>query len=171
MMQRIVVCAAFATATAGAVLGVLPARASTTASVADKPTVSNAGQSAAVRVIARDYALTAPDSVRAGSVRFEFENQGTRDHELLIGLLRPGTTAADIIAAHQRGVGFRQLPTAYLENAVSGMLFAAPGTRSPATLIVPLISGRAYVLLCQLRDSIGAPSHAVLGMFHLIHAR
>jgi hypothetical protein len=80
-------------------------------------------------------------------------------------------TAADIVAAHQRGLNFRQLPTAYLEEAVSGMLFAPPGTKSPATLIVPLMHGRTYVLLCQLRDSIGAPPHAVLGMFRLIHAR
>src|SRR5678816_3495299 len=146
-MWRTVLTLAVAIATTGAVAGVRPPRTSTAASVPDNSTVSKPGQSAAVRVVASDYSLKAPDSVRV-----EFENQGARDHELLIGLLRPGVTAADIVAAHQRGLNFRLLPTAYLEEAVSGMLFAPPGTKSPATLIVPLMHGRTYVLLCQLRD-------------------
>jgi hypothetical protein len=124
-----------------------------------------------VHVIARDYALEAPDTVRAGDVGFELGNRGTQYHELLVGLLRPGATAGDIVAAHQRGVTLRQLSQAYLAEGVSGALLAAPGTRSPAQLIVPLQQGRDYVLLCQLRDSVGKPPHAVLGMFRLLHAR
>ncbi len=124
-----------------------------------------------VQVVALDYALQAPDSVPAGVAEFEFDNRGAKEHELLIGLLRPGMRAADIVAAHQRGLNFRQVPGVYLEGAMSGMLFAAPKTRSPATLAMPLTAGRDYLLLCQLRESAGATPHALLGMFHVIHVR
>ncbi|MEO8622351.1 MAG: hypothetical protein ABI625_14870 [bacterium] len=124
-----------------------------------------------VHVVALDYALQALDSVPAGMTEFEFDNRGAREHELLIGLLRPGMGAAEIMAAHQKGLNFRQVPGVYLEGAMSGMLFAAPRTRSPATLALPLTAGRDYILLCQLRDSVGATPHALLGMFRVIHVR
>ncbi|MEP6494331.1 MAG: hypothetical protein ABJF01_16730 [bacterium] len=124
-----------------------------------------------VPVVALDYALQAPDSMPAGIAEFAFDNRGAKEHELLIGLLRPGMGATEITAAHQRGLNFRQVPGVYLEGAMSGMLFAAPKTRSPATLALPLRAGRDYILLCQLRDSLGATPHALLGMFHVIHVR
>ncbi|MEP6999397.1 MAG: hypothetical protein ABI969_02890 [bacterium] len=124
-----------------------------------------------VQVVALDYALQAPDSVAAGVAEFEFDNRGAKEHELLIGLLRPAMGAAEIVAAHQRGLNFRTVPGVYLEGAMSGMLYAAPKTRSPATLSVPLTSGRDYLLLCQLRDTAGATPHALLGMFRVIHVR
>lgn len=124
-----------------------------------------------VRVIARDYALQGPDTLSAGPVEFALQNEGRRDHELIVGLVRPGTTAADIMAAHQRGITLRQLPKAYLDGMPGGALLASPGTPAAATLTVSLVSGREYVLLCQLRDSIGAPAHAMLGMFHLVHVK
>lgn len=124
-----------------------------------------------VRVVARDYALQGPDTLRAGRVEFELQNEGSKVHELIVGLVRPGTTVADIMAAHQRGLTLRQLPTAYLDGIAGGALFASPGASSPATLTVSLLSGREYVLLCQLRDSVGASTHAMLGMFHLVHVK
>lgn len=124
-----------------------------------------------VRVVARDYALQGPDTLRAGRVEFELQNEGSKVHELIVALVRPGTTIADIVAAHQRGLTLRQLPTAYLDGIAGGVLFASPGASSPATLTVALLGGREYVLLCQLRDSVGASSHAMLGMFHLVHVK
>jgi hypothetical protein len=124
-----------------------------------------------VRVTARDYALQGPDTLRAGRVEFELQNEGRTLHELIVGLVRPGTTAADIMAAHQRGLTLRQLPTAYLDGVPGGVLFASPGTPAAATITVSLVSGREYVLLCQLRDSVGASTHAMLGMFHLVHVK
>ena len=124
-----------------------------------------------VRVIARDYALQGPATLGAGLVEFALQNEGRRDHELIVGLLRPGMTAADIMAAHQRGTPLRQLPKAYLDGMPGGVLLASPGTPAAATLTVSLVSGREYVLLCQLRDSVGAPAHAMLGMFHLVHVK
>jgi hypothetical protein len=124
-----------------------------------------------VQVVARDYAFEAPDTLPSGEVSFELENRGAHDHELVIGRLRPGVTGRDIVAAHQRGLTLRQLPQAYLAEGAAGALLAQPGTRSPARLVVRLERGHAYVLFCQLRDSAGAPQHAVLGMFRLPQVR
>lgn len=125
-----------------------------------------------VRIVARDYAFEAPpDTLPAGDITFEFENRGAHDHELVVGRLRPGSTGADIVAAHQRGVTLRQLSQAYLAEAAGGALLAQPGVRSPARLVMPFARGQDYVLLCQLRDSAGKPPHAALGMFHLVHVR
>ena len=78
----------------------------------------------------------------------------------------------DIVATHQKvGVSFRTLQNEYLDGAAVGMLYAAPGTRSPARLSVPALTGRSYVLLCQLRDSVGMPQHIVLGMFKVLRVQ
>ena len=99
---------------------------------------------------------------------FTLENRGAKDHELFIGLLRPGATASQVAAAHQQGIGFRQLPKIYLDGAASVALIASPGTTSPARVTLDLLPGRSYVLFCQLRDSVGAPQHAALGMFRVL---
>ena len=124
-----------------------------------------------MRIIAHDYAFEAPDSARAGPMTIEFENRGAKDHELFVGLLRIGAGPADILAAHEKGIGFRQLQTAYLEDPPSGLLFASPGKVAAAKLVVPLVSGRSYVLFCQLRDTVGARQHAALGMFRVVGVR
>ena len=155
--RRLTVPLAFAVTLAATLVGAAP-------SAPQPPTV-------VVRVVARDYALEAPDTVRAGDVAFELENRGAQYHELLVGLLRPGATADDIVTAHKRGLTLRQLSQAYLGEDVSGALLAAPSARAPAHLVVPLQRGREYVLLCQLRDSAGKPPHAVLGMFRILYAR
>ena len=54
---------------------------------------------------------------------------------------------------------------------MNGALLAGPGELSRAQLIVPLARGKTYVLLCQLRDTLGTPQHAVLGMFRMLHAK
>jgi hypothetical protein len=124
-----------------------------------------------VQVVAFDYALQAPDSVPAGQLTLELDNRGQRDHELIVGLLKPGMGADEIVAFHKRGVSLRLAPTAYLDGAMAGMLYAAPGTRSPARLSLPTIPGRSYILLCQLRDSVGATPHVLFGMFKVLHVR
>ena len=122
-----------------------------------------------IHVVAHDYAFASPESARAGPVTFTFENRGAKVHELFIGLLRPGTTPAQILDAHTKGVGFRQLSGLYLEGDPSVALFASPDKTSPARVTLDLQRGRSYILFCQLRDSIGLPQHAAMGMFRLLH--
>ena len=125
----------------------------------------------AIAVVARDYALTAPDSAHTGDATFTLDNRGAKDHELMVGLLRLGAGSREIVAAHQRGLNFRQLTHAYLREPVAGILYAPPGAKAAARIIVNLQPGQTYVLFCQLRDTVGAQQHAALGMFHLLHVR
>ena len=124
-----------------------------------------------VPVVARDYSFEAPDTVAAGLTTFTFENQGTRQHEMLIGLLRPGVTPTVILEAAQHGTTLRLIPEVYLDGAMAGALFAWPGTTSPARLTLDLVRGRSYILLCTFRDSTVAPQHAALGMFHILQVK
>jgi hypothetical protein len=121
--------------------------------------------------VATDYAFAAPDSVASGLTAFILENRGAQQHEMFIGLLRPGVAVAQIVAAAQHGTNFRLLPDVYLDGAMHGALFAWPGSMSPARLTVDLLHGRTYLLLCTFRDSAAAPQHAALGMFHLLQVR
>lgn len=121
-----------------------------------------------IHVVAGDYAFQSPEAARPGPTVFTLENRGAKDHEMFIGLLRPEATAPQILAAHRKGLGFRQLPDVHLDGAASAALFAAPGTTSAARVTLDLLRGRSYVLFCQLRDSIGAPQHAALGMFRVL---
>lgn len=124
-----------------------------------------------VPVVASDYAFAAPDTVAAGLTAFTLENRGAQQHEMFIGLLRPGVAASQIVEAAHRGTGFRLLPAVYLDGAMPGALFAWPGTTSPGRLTLELVRGRSYILLCTFRDSSAAPQHAALGMFHLLQVR
>ena len=121
-----------------------------------------------IRVIAHDYAFTAPETAKAGATTFTLENRGTKVHEMFIGLLRQGLGAEQIAVAHQRNINFRDLSKAYLDGDVSVALFAWPGKASPARASLDLVAGRSYILLCQLRDSLTMPQHAALGMFRVL---
>jgi hypothetical protein len=124
-----------------------------------------------VPVVATDYAFTAPDTAAAGLTAFTLENRGAQQHEMHIGLLRPGVAPTQIVEAAQRGMNFRLLPEVYLEGAMRGALFAWPGTTSAARLTLELVRGRSYILLCTFRDSTTAPQHAALGMFHILQVK
>jgi hypothetical protein len=119
-------------------------------------------------LIANEYAFIAPESTPAGPTTFTLENRGTKFHEVLVGLLRPGAGAAEIVATHKQGIGFRQLAQYYLDGDASGALFASPGKTSAGSITLALKPGRSYALVCQLRDSTGAIQHAMLGMFRVL---
>jgi hypothetical protein len=126
------------------------------------------GSPRVIHLVANEYAFIAPETTPAGLTTFTLENRGLKFHEVLVGLLRPGASGADIIATHKQGIGFRQLGQFYLEGDPSGALFASPGKTSAGSLTLDLQRGRSYVLVCQLRDSTGAVQHAMLGMFRIL---
>ena len=124
-----------------------------------------------VRIVGTDYAFAAPDTVGAGARVFRFENRGAKQHEIAVVLARPGTTAAQIVAAARAGLPAPRLAEAYGDGPPFGALFAPPATTSRGALVVPLERGRLYVIVCTLRDKPAMPEHAELGMFHVLYVR
>jgi len=127
-----------------------------------------AGSPHVVRVVTTDYALQAPDSVRAGATQFVVENRGQVPHEMVIGLLRQGMGLREMVAAAREDVRLRVLSDRYLDGPPYGALFAWPGATSAGRMTVDLQKGQRYAILCTLRDSIKAPQHAALGMVRVL---
>jgi hypothetical protein len=124
-----------------------------------------------LHVIATEYALQAPDSADAGTTIFTLQNRGRLVHELVIGLLRPGAGARQMVEAAQHNARLRDLGNLYLDGPPFGALMSWPGVTSSGRFTLDLRSGRDYALLCQLRDSTQAPQHSALGMVRVLHAR
>ena len=126
-----------------------------------------------VAIVGSDYAfLNAPTTLPAGETLFSFENRGTVRHEVNIRLLRAGVSVADAQRAFIQqaaltgeggaaaaGTAVRQ----YVERNV-GVLIAAAGDSAGGRILVRLMPGRSYALVCVLRDNPGAKQHIVLGM-------
>ena len=124
-----------------------------------------------MHVIATDYALRAPDSADAGATEFALQNQGHLVHELVIGLLRPGAGAREMLQAAKGNARLRDLGDHYLEGPPFGAVLTWPNTTSLGRLTVDLRAGRDYALLCQLRDSAQGPQHSAMGMVRVLHVR
>ncbi|HEX6558104.1 MAG TPA: hypothetical protein VF021_01540 [Longimicrobiales bacterium] len=56
-----------------------------------------------VRIVARDYVFLAPDTIRAGAVVFEYQNDGKEPHEALLRRVPSGHTANEVFAAVAAG--------------------------------------------------------------------
>lgn len=113
-----------------------------------------------VRITGVDYAFAVPDSIGPGRSLLRFENAGAVDHEVAVARLVPGSTLADVLEAMEAG----RDPEDLVDEQI-GVLFAAPGQTGAGQLLVDLISGRTYVLLCFFQDEPDAPPHNALGMF------
>ena len=113
----------------------------------------------AVTITGTDYAFVVPGTLEAGPTLLTLENPGTVDHEMALARLRPGVTLAAALEAMEAGADDDE----FLEQPV-GVLFAAPGEVSGGQLLVDLVSGATYALICFLRDSPDDPPHLALGM-------
>ncbi len=114
-----------------------------------------------IDVVATDYAFVSlPPHISAGPTIFAFTNQGRVQHELAIGRLRPGVTpeeaAKAIIGGAKRGE--------FVERSV-GILIAGPGKKPDGRLLVDLLPGISYIVLCGLKDAPESPTHLMLGMY------
>jgi uncharacterized cupredoxin-like copper-binding protein len=118
-----------------------------------------------VKIVGRDFSFDAPASLPAGLTTFVFENPGAVRHEMIIRLLRQGVTEQQIIDAHQTGMPLPKQMEQFADGEVLGILMARPRQGSSGKLLVHLISGRTYLLLCQLEDPQGMPRHNILGMY------
>ena len=53
----------------------------------------------------------------------------------------------------------------FADGEALGILLAKSRQSSSGKLVVELMAGRTYLLLCQLEDPQGMPRHNVLGMY------
>jgi hypothetical protein len=58
-----------------------------------------------------------------------------------------------------------------LLDAIIGVLIARPGQASGGELLVELLPGRTYAIVCQFRDAEGQPPHVILGMHKRVMVR
>ena len=116
---------------------------------------------AAIEVVATDYAFgVLPAVIAAGPTIFSFSNKGTVQHEMAIVRLRDGVTIDALLKLIKDGGRRRDV----VERSV-GILIAGPGTSPDGKLVVDLIRGANYVVLCNLKDTPDSPGHATLGMY------
>jgi hypothetical protein len=118
-----------------------------------------------VTIIGRDFAFDAPAMLGAGLTTFVFENPGEVRHEMILVLLRHAVTAPHIQEAQQGGITLRKLREQFGDGDILGILLAQRHQRSAGKLIVNLVRGRTYLIICQLEEPQGAPRHNLLGMY------
>jgi hypothetical protein len=118
-----------------------------------------------VKVVGRDFTFDAPAMLSAGMTTFVFENVGVVRHEMILILLRHEVTEQHIREAHQGGITLRTLREQFGDGEILGILLALPHQSSAGKLIVPLVRGRTYLLICQLEEPPGAPRHNMLSMY------
>lgn len=118
-----------------------------------------------VKIIGRDFSFDAPPILRAGITTFVFENPGAVRHEMIIVPLRQGVTEQQIAEGHQAGIPLRKQMEQFADGEALGILLAKSRQSSSGKLVVELIPGKTYLLLCQLEDPQGMPRHNVLGMY------
>lgn len=116
-----------------------------------------------VEIVAVNYAFQAPDSVPAGPAVFTLTNRGTVVHEVQLFRFRRGITADS---------GLRLLVTENtpdsLYDASGAVLISAVGATAVQRVEADLQAGELWGLVCQFRDSAGAPKHDQLGMFKVL---
>lgn len=119
-----------------------------------------------IPIVAVNYAFQAPDSVPAGPAVFTLTNHGTVLHEVQIFRFRRGVTADS---------GLRLLTTEGVPDSLfdaSGAVLITPvGVDAPTAVTAELRSGELWALVCQFRDSAGAPKHDKLGMVKVMAVR
>jgi hypothetical protein len=119
-----------------------------------------------VTVAGTDYAFQAPDTLLGGRTRISFQNRGRVPHELVMALLKPGISFEQLLERLHTGGD----PQEFLD-AMIGVLIARPAQASGGELLVDLIPGRTYAIVCQFRDGEGQPPHVILGMHKRIMVR
>ena len=118
-----------------------------------------------VKIVGRDFSFDAPATLHAGITTFVFENRGAVRHEMIIVPLRQGVTEQQIKEAHQAGIPYPKQMEQFADGGSIGILLENPQRSGSGKLIVDLIRGKTYLLICQLEAPQGMPRHNVLGMY------
>jgi uncharacterized cupredoxin-like copper-binding protein len=112
-----------------------------------------------VTVQGTDYAFDVPETLPPGQTAFTFANAGQVPHEMILVRLKEGVTLPQVLQAVQAGSD----PAEFTE-AGTAILIAPPGDTARTRLLVDLLPGRTYALVCNFTDEEGQPPHVALGM-------
>ena len=117
----------------------------------------------AVDITAVNYAFQAPATLSPGPAVFRLNNLGSVPHEVQLFIFKSGIAADSGRALLRQG----RVPDS-LSDSSGAVLIAAPHTTTPEAVYIDLQPGRLYALVCEFRDSAGAPRHSALGMFGVL---
>ena len=119
-----------------------------------------------VTIVATDYAYQVPAVVPSGMTAFRFVNRGTHPHEVQLFRFLPSVSAK---AAHAYLVA-GNVPDSAADPSGS-VLIAYPGVTAHEEVLIPLVRGERYALMCEFRDAPAKPKHTTLGMVALLEVR
>jgi hypothetical protein len=119
-----------------------------------------------VTIVATDYAYQVPTTVPSGMTAFRFVNRGTHPHEVQLFRFLPSVSAKAARAYLVTG----NVPDSAADPSGS-VLIAFPGVTAHEEVLIPLVGGERYALMCQFRDAPAKPKHATLGMVTLLEVR
>ena len=97
---------------------------------------------------------------------FRFVNRGTHPHEVQLFRFLPSVSAKAARAYLVTG----NVPDSAADPSGS-VLIAFPGVTAHEEVLIPLVGGERYALMCQFRDAPAKPKHATLGMVTLLEVR
>lgn len=110
-------------------------------------------------IIGVDYAFGGPHTLPPGPTAITFENRGQVEHEMILVRLKKGVTLDQVM----EGVASGDDPTDFTEGG-SGILIVGPGQTTASRLLVDMMPGRTYVLVCSLQSGPEGKPHLQLGM-------
>ncbi len=116
-----------------------------------------------VDIHALDYAFRVPATLPPGLTAFRFINEGRVLHEVQLFRFRAGMSAevAGKLLARD------SIPDQDADPWGS-VLIASPGQTAVAQIMVPLVHGELYALVCEFRNADSLPKHAKMGMVALL---
>jgi hypothetical protein len=130
---------------------------------------STTGQQPSLRhvtIVAKDYAYVVPASIPAGMTAFRFVNRGAHPHEVQLFRFNRGVSAQQARAYLAGG----SVPDSVADPSGS-VLIAFAGVTAREEVLVQLVRGERYALVCEFRDAPTKPKHATLGMVALLEVR
>ena len=119
-----------------------------------------------VTIVATDYAYQVPAVVPSGMTAFRFVNRGTHPHEVQLFRFLPSVSAKAARAYLASG----NVPDSAADPSGS-VLIAYPGVTAHEEVLIQLVRGEVYGLICGFRDAPTKPKHATLGMVTLLEVR
>ena len=119
-----------------------------------------------VTIVATDYAYQVPAVVPSGMTAFRFVNRGTHPHEVQLFRFLPSVSAQAARAYLVAG----NVPDSAADPSGS-VLIAYPGVTAHEEVLIPLVRGERYALMCEFRDAPGKPRHTTFGMVALLEVR